>query len=99
MTDIGPGTRVECIKDDWVGFARGEIFPVLGCVYTVREVVTYDGFVGIRLVEIVNKPRRYIEAFGEMAFSVERFRPIGGTETGMKIIYEALENPKELIDA
>lgn len=87
MTDIGPGTRVECIRDDW----GDQLFPVpanhpkVGGVYTVRAVRE------LRVVGLA------FEGMPGTWWLAECFRPIGGTETGMKMIREAMKT-KELVE-
>lgn len=53
----------------------GEIMPTKGIIYTVRDVTKYAR-VGIRLVELVNEPRRYAEGVLEVSFGLNRFRPV-----------------------
>ena len=67
---------------DWSQFKllpnyQGEILPVKDEIYTVRDVVTYpDNTIGIRLVEIVNVPKLYINGIYECTFDVRHFRPV-----------------------
>lgn len=62
--------------------------PTRGVVYTVRtvEMCAYTNELAIRLVEIVNEPRWYLEGWTEPRFFARAFRPIVGTERGMEIL-------------
>lgn len=73
MANIRAGTKVTCI--DASGFApvHGEVMPVLGRTYTVRELVNSSGKVCYRLKEIVNKPAIYAQGFVECSFRANRF--------------------------
>ena len=65
--------KVVCIR----GFlARDEICPIVGQVYTVRDVTNYFGIKAYRLHEIINKPKQYAEDFGECSFVASHFRPV-----------------------
>jgi hypothetical protein len=91
MTDIGPGTRVECIKDGWIdydGRSPDMPSPSRGGLYTVENVTKCD--CGCGEAFFILKGFRW-EWFAEC------FRPIGGTETGMKMIREAMKT-KELVE-
>src|SRR5262245_23161558 len=84
------GQRVVYVDDRNVGTygKRGETLPKLNCVYTVREIIACQALYGydddgVRLVHIINPPRRYRSPSGpifhELAFRVRRFRPVRGT--------------------
>lgn len=79
------GQHVLCIKD----FAkthpksyscdlrRGMRFPVVGTVYTVREVITTRrGRLTILLAEIINPPLTWKHFSGEARFAAGHFRPL-----------------------
>lgn len=70
-----PGRLVVCVdgsrKPDRVS-PYDEVFPEKGRVYTLRTV----GEIGVRLVEIRNRPQKYIEGVMEPAFNIRRFRPV-----------------------
>ena len=66
------GQKVVCI-DAIVSARNGETIPKVGSVYTVRE---FHGCDSIRLVEIVNTPRQYYNAFGECSFYTYKFKPL-----------------------
>jgi hypothetical protein len=87
------GSLVECIQ----GFAdhelNGEIAPILGNIYTVREIVEIGGNTGLKFEEIVNSPKLYKEGKFECAFVIDRFREI---QSPMDIDIELLiEEPIE----
>lgn len=70
------GSLVECIKDLQKYAPYGESTPIMGNIYTVREIVEIQDDVGIRLEEIVNLPQIYREGFNECAFHIEDFREL-----------------------
>lgn len=60
---------------------HGEMAPVVGEIYTIRELRDFDGEPGVRLVEIVNQPNEYFTCkgrrlFEECSFHLNCFRPI-----------------------
>lgn len=63
--------------EGYLGLPPIEITPDFNVVYTVREITTdIRGFMGIRLVEIVNKPMLYIDGLMEASFAVDCFQPV-----------------------
>lgn len=73
---------VECMKP-FNGGHGDEILPQVRTVYRVREVANtpFAGAkrtVGVRLVEIVNRPRWYLGGFYECLFDPTHFRPLSG---------------------
>ena len=59
MSDpLAPGDKVECVRQPVGGYGC-ETVPVVGSVYTVREMTVADDGVGLRLVEIVNEQLLY----------------------------------------
>ena len=83
------GQRVVCVDDRIyrnVHAYPNEMLPKRGMIYTVREIIPLRavyGEDGLRLVEIVNRPRRYNSPRGwvtnELAFRIWRFRPVSAT--------------------
>lgn len=73
---------------------RPEKMPVVGEIYTVRDVVDNDA---IRLEEIVNKRKHYLlDGFMEVCFMAIGFRPVDetfGAETVEKL--EKILQPDE----
>ena len=77
MTDIGPGTLVECVDD---GPARdGVVLPIQrGQVYTIREAELGVWGWAVRLVEAPDPPPR--PTFTQW-YRGERFRPVNSDMT------------------
>lgn len=80
------GQRVVCIADgDWSASEKiGVNHPEKDHVYTVRSIMTdSDGTKGIRLFEVRNEERWLSdrEDYGEVAFSIDEFRPYSMKET------------------
>ena len=74
------GQKVVCV-DDVFPFGSELNCPVNGCVYTIRDFEYSDGGAnGMRLDEIVNEPRAYVDGFVEVAFFLHRFRPVRTTD-------------------
>jgi hypothetical protein len=69
---LGVGSKVKCVDANFSSL-NGETVPILGAVYTVREMVPESC---IRLVEIVNVPRAYANGTQECAFKASRFAPV-----------------------
>lgn len=67
---------------------QGEIQPVVGSIYTIRE---FGWNSSLRLSEIVNQPRMYAEGWGEAAFYAARFRPL--TESKSSISFTTGADP------
>lgn len=87
------GQRVVCIRDGWSGFF-GEIFPVCGCIYTIRDIepgVLDPSHLFLRFEEIVNEPAHYASGFVEANFDAEEFRPVRDTDIS---IFTALLTPQ-----
>lgn len=89
------GQKVVCIADAFsLGFL-GEVFPVKGAVYTIRDIVTDGDGAGLRLEEIVNKPCRYLLDNGdavhdEPCFCATAFRPVTDIGWAHEIVAEVL---------
>lgn len=67
------GQKVVCIDDSNIEIIYGEVTPVKGETYTVREIYDNDC---VRLLEVVNKPYPYSAGFMECAFLMKRFAPL-----------------------
>ena len=76
------GSLVECIKESVRLPFRHETLPVVGCVYTVREieVCPYNGELYLRFEEIVNPKYTYLDGLGEYAFAAKNFRELQSPE-------------------
>lgn len=93
------GQLVECIDDSMPpGSTRRESaqYPIVGHVYTVRDVVP-DGLITLlRLAEIDNSHLK--SAIGEPGFGSDHFRPL--TEQRLAIFRRLLAPiPKQTVDA
>lgn len=75
MIDWQVGDKVVCIYA-FEAMDPLEVVPVKGVVYTIREIEAADGFVFIRLVEIVNDCLDYVDGAGEVCFWAARFRKV-----------------------
>lgn len=75
-----PGAKVVCVhrKPLWdILIAYGCTLPKERGVYTVREVYSYKGLVGVRLDEIMNPNIPFRDAgLAEPSFGVKYFRPL-----------------------
>lgn len=70
------GDKVVCVKK--VNAYNGEICPVVGEHYTVRDMYynkIYSRW-AIRVVEIINTPRHYNDGYNEADFPANKFRPV-----------------------
>jgi hypothetical protein len=78
------GQKVVCVKSCAPKFEhRGELLPVVGEIYTVRDIIDCGDGIGLLLKEIVNKPNTYRSSrsngsivFAECLFNAKNFRPI-----------------------
>lgn len=85
MKDWHVGQKVICISSFGRRTTGPEIYPVVGDVYTIRDIdvdpTLDDAF--FRLDEIVNAPRNLhangLILFGEKTFWSRRFRPVKAT--------------------
>lgn len=69
------GSLVECVESP-IPSNYGETMPVVGEIYTVREIYSDGKDTAIRLVEIHNPVREYADGFIEVSFWVECFREL-----------------------
>lgn len=97
------GMKVVCTKRIRADVWSGEILPLVGAVYTVREitVAVIDGQerVGVRLKEIVNEPRQYCDAFAEAIWAARAFRPLVTRKTSISIFTAMLHGIDQKVDA
>lgn len=96
MTNFTVGQKVVLAvpygeAEQFVAFLNGDILPVPGVVYTIKEIepVELDGLVFIRLNEISNPIPEGKER--EAAFNSSRFRPVVERKTDISI-FTALLN-------
>lgn len=69
------GDFVACVKE--IGSRPdSETLPVVGKVYTIRALATYESSVGIYLVEIINGLRPYHDGEHEVCFNVRCFKKL-----------------------
>lgn len=97
------GQRVVCVSQ--ICAAPGhdciETFPVVGVVYTVREIEDFGRGIGLRLAEIVNAPRIYAgdEKPAEAAWNHVAFRPAFDLSIFHKLVEEARKTKRVTVDA
>ena len=101
MDAVGPGDKVECIRDDWWCY-NNEACPVKGSIYIIRNFYTaINGTIGYRFIEIINPPHLYLGAqYVESAFTPSWFRPIRDDKTDITIFQEIVDrelNPDRLV--
>jgi hypothetical protein len=85
--DMGRGTRVRCIRDDWDEQTSGidrldrkPELPVRDCIYTIKDVLFINEYNYFILEEI--DPRVYLCGCEMiLRFRETHFAPIGGTNT------------------
>lgn len=76
---IRAGSKVICIDASGFSPKYGEIMPVKGKVYTVRDTLSRAGTHRcFRLREIVNKPAKYAQGLIECSFKDSRFTATRG---------------------
>lgn len=85
-TAVGPGTRVQCVRDDWPNYFPQVIVTRKGCIYTVREVLLpirpYGRDVPYYLFEEIHNPV-LTDSFGltgEPRFASDYFVPVDDGE-------------------
>lgn len=96
------GQKVVAIAKQ-VGGYGDEAEPIVGSVYTIRSIdldrapTVYP--IGLRLVEIVNKPRSYRglngDVFHEGSFGAHKFRPLVERKTDISI-FKAMLTPNRV---
>lgn len=107
--DWHAGMKVVCIDSEphFIGRQRqpwfGETFPVLGRVYTIREIgqlyeqYGYGGLIVVRLVEIVNATITYGVGTFEGGYSARRFRPVQHRKTDIALFTAMLTKTGEKV--
>lgn len=95
------GDKVVCVSMPSNRSQDHEIFPEVGKVYTIRELVLMcdEDVPYVRLNEIVNKPVDYSDGFNECAFGCMRFRPVEPHKTDISWAHEILRNINEQVPA
>jgi hypothetical protein len=75
-----------------------EAAPVFGVVYTIRAVDIEDNGVYLRFTEVRNDPGQYANAFGEVNWDAEEFRPLIDRKTDISTLTALLDpaNHKQL---
>lgn len=91
----GPGTMVECIRNDFAPIFYQETIPIKGNIYTIRDVYTEDNGSFIRLEEIINPQYEYLYGFDECGFDIQAFRPITDISALREIVTDVFS--KELV--
>jgi len=94
------GDKVTLIEDIANDFVYAETLPSVGPVYTVRDVWLHPlNIVAIRLVEIVNAPRKYRHGIFECAWDATFFRRVISTDISdlQKIARDVFEGERELL--
>lgn len=98
-----PGAKVVCVEPSpAASFYGWEKLPVVGEVYTIRDIVFPDGGTPcIRLDEISNAVSEYFYGPAECSFKIARFRPlISKTQEQDVALFEPLLNSKSVeVDA
>lgn len=94
--DFVVGQKVVCIDAKFLpgSYYGDENLPILGHIYTVREIQVAEHAPGqpvvVRLVEIVNPLKEYQFGTMECAFLAYRFRPLEKRKTDISIFLKLL---------
>lgn len=101
-----PGDRVVCVVDfefatKLAAIREGVTLPLLGQVYSIRDMCARLGEPCVRVVEIVNEQRFYEELgfADEQAFSARRFRPVVSRPADISIFTAMLTGQPAKADA
>ncbi len=104
MINFHVGQKVVCIRGLEPGSGYGwEIQPEINEVYTIRDIdcerESCPDPIGLRLVEIVNKPALYYGCVepSEGSFGSSRFRPVVERKTDISIFTEMLHSVPERV--
>lgn len=95
MSIFKVGQQVVCIGT-FQGGHGDETDPVVGDVYTIRDIVKRpEGFIALLLEEIRNNPAEYLEYSTptECSFPAEKFRPLIERKTSIAI-FTAMLTPQ-----
>ena len=88
--------QVVCVNDEF-RFNAGEKTPVLGGIYTIREMMSEDGDLCIRLYEIINPEMYYGGDVTECWFLSHHFRPVKKTDiSDLEAILKKIPTPEEI---
>lgn len=102
------GQRVVCVNDRWddrrpLRTIAHEVIPTAGVVYTIREIgflmPHYPDSVCVRLEEISNPLKEYVDGTFERAFGVYRFRPLRERKTSIECFRALLNTNETKVDA
>lgn len=94
------GDKVVCVAKYLVRPGYEEIQPVVGGVYTIREVLHDDyDCIAFCFEEIINRKFRYIDGFSETYFWANKLRPVQTRKTDISIFHEILKSVSERISA
>jgi hypothetical protein len=78
---FGVGDLVVCIRAFRKTKNLREKYPVVGQVYTIRDIeLPDDAECGLRLEEIINPPYDYRQGLVECWFDSQNFRPVRKTD-------------------
>lgn len=89
------GDKAVCFRGVENIFFRDEKSPVVGGIYTIREIECLGGKIGLRFCEINNRKYNYRQGYVECAFSFEVFRPVCDTTLQVEAIKRAALNIPE----
>lgn len=78
MSDWHVGQQIVCVEQ--FHGELGETLPIVGCVYTIRDIAVFDDKIGFHLEEIVNPPMAYRRGIRECHFWCKGFRPVRRTD-------------------
>jgi hypothetical protein len=102
QSEIGIGTTVVCIDDDWQTINPGVRYPYKGEILTVREIERgrephTANLIGLYFVEIVNPMMMYYGYMSaEQSFESSSFRPV--RKTDISVFTELLETPPLIVE-
>lgn len=95
------GDKVVCVSE----FSKSEqhepweTFPVLGGVYTIRDIFPRQSGIYLVFEEIVNPKAHYGDSgFTEAKFSARRFRPVTPRKTDISVFERMLKTVGEPIE-
>ena len=90
MKDWHIDQMVVCISTPTSRVFHEDILPIIGCVYSIRDIEARGTVVAFHLHEIVNKPHGNADGYGEIYFLSERFRPTKQTSIE---VFQSLLSP------
>jgi hypothetical protein len=75
---------------------NGDVFPTVGQVYSIRDILFEDGQSWLRLNEIIN---RVINEIDECCFIAAKFRPLVERKTDISVFTKMLRPADTTVDA